>query len=565
MFFSMKKTLLRTSTWLLALMLVFSMNSWGQGTVFNTNNADNPAGSTLKDLPVTEDNAGKERHISDDHFTLDSFANEEATNKAMDNITLNAKLQEVFTVTFTVSDEADAPIEGATISIADTNDDLTTDSDGIATIELEAGTYTYNVTATGYDDIVNAEFTVLDDLLDIEITLREENNNEVATLAELREQHEDGTIYLYTGEATLVAQDDHRNRKFLQDETAAIMLDDDPGIITTDYNLYDVITGVSGQLNTHNNMLQFQPDMDTGDAIDNAPVDPYLLGYVSGIRALSPDDQSKLVKLVNIVFTQVDGEPLQGGEVFENETNYTISDGDTTMIFRTDFWDIDLIGEEVPEHAVNITGVVLQHFDDLQIVPRMADDVEEYVAYEVTFNVNMEPADDFDPEDDAVYITGSMIDWKMPGDLTEEQTMTRVDDSMIWTVTMNLMAGTYEYKYFINRTWEGGEWGGPPNRVVEVTGNMVIDEAWADLVTYTDHIDLASLNVFPNPARDNVTITSNKRIEHVTITDITGKVVYTDVVNDTQTRIYNDLKAGIYMVSIHTEEGVFTRKLQIQQ
>ncbi|MDD2550739.1 MAG: YDG domain-containing protein, partial [Bacteroidales bacterium] len=52
-----------------------------------------------------------------------------------------------FTVTFTVTDNS-VPLEGATISINEQT--LTTNIDGIATIELENGVYPYSVTASDY-------------------------------------------------------------------------------------------------------------------------------------------------------------------------------------------------------------------------------------------------------------------------------------------------------------------------------------------------------------------------------------------------------------------------------
>ena len=176
----------------------------------------------------------------------------------------------------------------------------------------------------------------------------------------------------------------------------------------------------------------------------------------------------------------------------------------------------------------------------------------------------MTPAEDFDPDNDVVYITGSMFGWAVPGDQPENQTMTRVDDSMIWTKTLVLEAGTYEYKYFINAGWTGGEWEGAPDRVVEVTEDMVVDNVWRDLVN-VDDFNAAQINVFPNPARDNFNITAGSMIRSIVIADITGKVVYNDIINDTQTRIYNAFETGIYIVRIYTDEGVFVRKLQIQK
>ena len=55
----------------------------------------------------------------------------------------------LYTVTFQVNDDA-GPVQGAEISI--NSQTLTTDADGLATIDLEDGHYVYTVTANGYDD-----------------------------------------------------------------------------------------------------------------------------------------------------------------------------------------------------------------------------------------------------------------------------------------------------------------------------------------------------------------------------------------------------------------------------
>jgi hypothetical protein len=381
---------------------------------------------------------------------------------------------------------------------------------------------------------------------------------DVATLAELRTKPADGTLYRYTGDAVITAMDGFRNRKFLQDETAAIMIDDNSGIITTEYDLYDVITNVTGDIVIFRDMVQFRPSENTDPSTANTPVDP----TVFMLDEVTQGDQAKFIRFMNVTFMN-----LEDGDVFENGTNYTVTDGVNEFVIRTDFWNVDYIGEEIPTVAVNISGVVITFFETLQLVPRFAADIEEYtepVGYNVTFNVDMTPAEDFDPDNDVVYITGSMFGWAEPGTQPENQTMTRVDDSMIWTKTLVLEAGTYEYKYFINAGWTGGEWDGAPDRVVEVTEDMVVDNVWRDLVN-VDDFNAAQINVFPNPARDNFNITAGSMIRSIVIADITGKVVYNDIINDTQTRIYNAFETGIYIVRIYTDEGVFVRKLQIQK
>ncbi|HRX69019.1 MAG TPA: SBBP repeat-containing protein, partial [Tenuifilaceae bacterium] len=89
--------------------------------------------------------------------------------------------------------------------------------------------------------------------------------------------------------------------------------------------------------------------------------------------------------------------------------------------------------------------------DDVNIVSNISSSL-------VTFNVDMTNASGFNPAEDVVYITGSMFGWAEPGANPDNQTMTRVEESMIWTKTIEVAQGNYEYKYFLNAGWENGEW-----------------------------------------------------------------------------------------------------------
>lgn len=99
----------------------------------------------------------------------------------------------------------------------------------------------------------------------------------------------------------------------------------------------------------------------------------------------------------------------------------------------------------------------------------------------VTFQVDMTDAVNFDPAEDVVFITGTFFGWAIPGDRYEEQVMTRLGDSMVWSISIDLPQGQYEYKYFLNTGWDGGEWDGGPNRVIDVDQAMTIDDAWGVL------------------------------------------------------------------------------------
>ncbi len=244
-------------------------------------------------------------------------------------------------------------VEGATVPVSATPAEgyqfvNWTDTDG-ATISTQAS-FTFTMPAAATTLIANFE--------DIPAV-------EVSTLAELRNKPADGTVYLYTGNAVIVAMDGFRNRKFIQDETAAILIDDNPGIITTEYELYDVITNVEGVINIWNNLVRLQPTANTGAAIDNTPIDP----VVFQLNEVAPGDQAKLVKFEQVFFTGAAGD-------FINGQNYIISDGENTFELRTDFYDVDYIGQPIPgeETLLDITGVILQYQETLQLVPRFADD-----------------------------------------------------------------------------------------------------------------------------------------------------------------------------------------------
>ena len=79
----------------------------------------------------------------------------------------------------------------------------------------------------------------------------------------------------------------------------------------------------------------------------------------------------------------------------------------------------------------------------------------------------------------------------------------------------------------------------------------------------------SSINIFPNPANNHLTIAlsrSYKNVE-VTITDITGKIIYSDIVKDTQQIEINTqgFTEGIYVVQIQTEELIGTKKIIVKK
>ncbi len=85
------------------------------------------------------------------------------------------------------------------------------------------------------------------------------------------------------------------------------------------------------------------------------------------------------------------------------------------------------------------------------------------------------------------------------------------------------------------------------------------------LITGIDNPNELSLtNVYPNPAQDNVTVTSSLPMTQITVTNYVGQVVYTQAVNTTSHELNtSSYQAGVYLVKIDTENGVTTKRVVI--
>jgi len=324
---------------------------------------------------------------------------------------------------------------------------------------------------------------------------------EVETLAELRDRGED-TTFVYTGEAVITAMAGYGNQKYLQDETAAIMIWDWDGNIANDHDRYDVITNIHGAINDYFGMIQFVPSAQgTPEAIDNTPILPAVVEFD---EVDQPGDQAKLLRFQDIVFTEVEVEvneddyewvAIEEGDEFENGTNYKISDGEENeFIVRTDFFNVDYIGTEIPLDTTNISGVITYDWGELKMVPRCKDDVHT----NVTFNVDMTDAVaendiEFDPDVHDVYITGSFTGWAEPGDTVAYKMEPCEDNSDIYTITLEVEDGDHEYKYFLveeDPTWDIGEWPGDPNREITIVGSTTINNVWGEYYPSIDPVEV---------------------------------------------------------------------------
>jgi hypothetical protein len=195
----------------------------------------------------------------------------------------------------------------------------------------------------------------------------------VSNIAALRE-HSAG-LYRLTGEAILTLKSSDRNAKYIQDATGAVLIDDPAGNLSTNYNVGDGISGITGTLGTYMGMLQFSPVVDAGA--------PTSTGNVVTPKALTLNEIANYPgQLVKVSGVTIDDE----GQ-FVARTNYNLNGGNV-QVLRTAYDDLPYIGTAIPQGPQDITGLVLIHNTTAQLVPRTAADIVPSVITDPTLVVS---------------------------------------------------------------------------------------------------------------------------------------------------------------------------------
>ena len=188
----------------------------------------------------------------------------------------------------------------------------------------------------------------------------------VSNIAELRTMPTGASnAYILTGEAIITFQQSSRNQKYIQDATGAILIDDPAAVITTTYNLYDGITGIAGTLAPYNELLQFTPVADPGQATSSNNV---VIPEVRTLASLTSADQGKLIKVMNLTFNQI-------GDFSSYAQNIEVQDASGTLTLRT-FSGADYAGTPIPAEPVNLVCLVGQFNTSMQIGHRFLSDIE---------------------------------------------------------------------------------------------------------------------------------------------------------------------------------------------
>ena len=74
-----------------------------------------------------------------------------------------------------------------------------------------------------------------------------------------------------------------------------------------------------------------------------------------------------------------------------------------------------------------------------------------------------------------------------------------------------------------------------------------------------------AVKIFPNPAKDNISIRSDLKIEQLIIYNQMGQLVYqTQPTDNTLNVDVSDLEHGIYFIRVQTNEGAMLQKIVVE-
>lgn len=212
--------------------------------------------------------------------------------------------------------------------------------------------------------------------------------NVVSTIADIRNDvitNGAGGFYQLTGEALVTYSRTTRNQKYIQDATAAILIDDNPGVITNAFAIGDGMTGLKGQTSMFNGVLQILPIEDITVSSSGNTITPQIV-TAADITANIEMYESELVQINNASFTTADGTLA-----FTTNNNYNINDG-SDLVFRTMFAEADYIGQVVPSPAQDLVVLVAEFNGTAQVVARnMADMTLETKSFNAIEGLTMYP------------------------------------------------------------------------------------------------------------------------------------------------------------------------------
>lgn len=225
---------------------------------------------------------------------------------------------------------------------------------------------------TGVNEGTDFSYSLTSENCDISNTINSpscEPGSTVNTIAELRA----GTIgndYTLNGEAIVTFVQSFRNQKFIEDPTAAILIDDSNGIITSALVAGDGITGLTGTLDEFGGMMQFRPTMNISPSSSGNTIAAQSV-LASDLNANPNNYESEYVRIYEFALIDTTENPT-----WVVGTEYQMLTQSGSYTFRTTFYDADYIGADVPtSNTTVVAGIITERNDgDYYITSRSLSD-----------------------------------------------------------------------------------------------------------------------------------------------------------------------------------------------
>lgn len=212
--------------------------------------------------------------------------------------------------------------------------------------------------------------------------------NSVNTIEDLR----NGTLgdtYTLDSEVILTYKQDFRNQKYIEDGSAAILIDDPEGNFTTEYNRGDGISGITGELTEFNGLLQFKLLADAGAATS--------MGNTISPQVVTAFDLNSAPEDYESEYVVVEEAILNNAEIdtFDIGTLYDITAQGENFVFRTVFYEADYIGMDYPTGVLNLAGIITRDDTDgdgtaeYYLTSRDSEDLDVALANEEFIKKNL--------------------------------------------------------------------------------------------------------------------------------------------------------------------------------
>ncbi len=109
------------------------------------------------------------------------------------------------------------------------------------------------------------------------------------------------------------------------------------------------------------------------------------------------------------------------------------------------------------------------------------DEIIFSTYHSVILNLDMSTASGFIPGTDQVFVAGSFPGafWNEPGTNLSLLLSPVSVGGLSYTIELFVPSGTYNYKFFLNPSWAGGEWASGPDRSTIITTSTTLNHTWA--------------------------------------------------------------------------------------